>query len=343
MNTKSNKRNYWKNNIETLNNLLNKGYTPQKDPVVFLNAFPGKTMGAISRATRRYCRNTLDILQGKLTIEDISEVVKLPPPNQKDFPKILILDIETSPMEIYLWDLKMRGKYIPPQNIKVDWALLSWSAKWLCGSEIYSQVVNITEAKERRDKRIMPRLHDLMDEADIIVGHNVERFDIRKINTRFIINGFLPPSPYQIIDTYKIARKYFLFSSNKMSYLNKQLELRDKLETNFELWKRCVNNDKEALEYMEKYNRYDTVATEDMYFIFRPWIKSHPNIGLYMEVDKAVCHVCGSEELTNEGFYFTPCGKFNALRCGICGSISRERTNIYEKAKRPVLTRSTAR
>lgn len=331
--------NYWEDNKEKLNKLLNEGYTLANDPIKFLNEFPEKSIGAISRATRRYCRNTLDRLQGKTTELTNSSNT----PNPKNLPKILVLDIETSPMEIYTWGLKIYNKYVPPSNVIKDWALLSWSGKWLCGSKVFSQVVSTTDAKNRNDKSILQRLWDLMNEAAIIIGHNVEQFDIRKINTRFIINGFPPPSPYQVVDTYKIAKKYFLFSSNKMQYLNKQLHLKNKLETNFELWVRCINGDIEALNYMEEYNKYDCFATEDMYFIFRPWIKSHPNVGLYMETDKPVCHVCGSTELQNDGFYYTPCGKFNALRCKICGSISRERINIYDKLKRPVLIRSTAR
>jgi hypothetical protein len=44
-----------------------------------------------------------------------------------------------------------------------------------------------------------------MDEADIICAHNGDAFDIKKINSRLITNGFKPPSPFKTIDTLKAA------------------------------------------------------------------------------------------------------------------------------------------
>ena len=35
------------------------------------------------------------------------------------------------------------------------------------------------------DKALMRKLWDLMDEADIVIGHNCDSFDIKKINSRF--------------------------------------------------------------------------------------------------------------------------------------------------------------
>ena len=38
-------------------------------------------------------------------------------------------------------------------------------------------------------------------EAHIVVAHNGQAFDIKKINSRLAVHGFDPPSQYKIIDT----------------------------------------------------------------------------------------------------------------------------------------------
>jgi DNA polymerase III epsilon subunit-like protein len=62
-----------------------------------------------------------------------------------------------------------------------------------------------------------------MDEADLICAHNGDAFDIKKINSRLIVNGFKPPSPFKTIDTLKIARRVFKFDSNKLDNIGRYL------------------------------------------------------------------------------------------------------------------------
>ena len=127
-------------------------------------------------------------------------------------PKILIFDIETTPMPVWVWDF---GKqYVPHTNIVKDksgnqkfWYVLSWAAKWLYDENILSDVLTPEGAVARDDKRILDSVWKLIDEADIVIAHNGDRFDIRKLNARFILNDMNPPSPYKSIDTLKIARR----------------------------------------------------------------------------------------------------------------------------------------
>ena len=71
------------------------------------------------------------------------------------------------------------------------------------------------------------------------------------------------------------------------------MDLRLKMDTDFELWAQCMQGNDSSLEYMEKYNRYDVELLEEVYLKLRPWIKSHPNVGLYMETEESVCANCG--------------------------------------------------
>lgn len=298
-------------------------------------------MGALTSGNTKSCGC---LPRGRKKYKVNSKVVKAHKPKKKilnQLPKILLLDIETSPMEVYVWHLYQ--KFISPDAIIKDWSILSWSAKWLFDTVIYSAKVTPPEARARRDRSIIKGIWNLMDEADIIVAHYGNVFDIRRLNTRFLVNGLNPPSPFQIVDTVKTTKKTFAISSYKMEYLNGLFKLQPKIETNFSLWERCTKGDIKALKEMEKYNRHDVTALEELYLTLRPWIKSHPNAALYMDECKESCPNCGNSKLTWSGHYYTPAGRYAAFRCKSCGAIGRSRFNDLSDERRKSLTRSVAR
>ena len=256
-------------------------------------------------------------------------------------PKILLLDIETAPMEVLVWGLYKQ--HIPQSNIIEDWFCLGWSAKWLFDSDIMSDILSPKEAVAKSDERILREIWKLLDEADIVIAHNASKFDIRKLNARFLKYGLTPTSPYRVIDTLTVAKRNFALSSYALTYICTLLGLPNKLNTSYGLWKKCIAGDKESLKYMEKYNRQDIVALEEVYIELRPWIKGSINVGLYVETDKPICPNCGCTDLDWRGYYYTNVSKFRAFSCKGCGAIGRERTSSYPKDKRKALVVSTAR
>ena len=255
-------------------------------------------------------------------------------------PRVLLLDIETSPMEVLVWGLYKQR--ISIDNIVKEWACLCWAAKWLFDDKIMSDVVSTQDAINRKDGAVMRSIWKLIDQADIIIGHNVRKFDARKLNARFIVNALPPPMPYQVIDTLQVSQRHFAFSSHKQAYLAKFFDLTHKIETNFGLWRRCITGDKTALNEMLRYNQGDVRTLEELYVMLRPWIKSHPNMGLYVDSDSEVCPNCGGSELNWKGSYYTPAGKYRSFRCR-CGAIGRSRLSGLDKEQRKNLTISIAR
>lgn len=254
-------------------------------------------------------------------------------------PRILIFDIETAPMKAYVWG-KWKQDIASSQFIS-DWYVLSWSAKWLNNNNIMSDVLSPQEALNENDERVVKSLWHLFDQSDIIIAHNAQRFDVPKMNARFIINGLNPPSPYRIIDTLLVARKNFAFTSNKLDDLAEYFNIDHKKETSFALWDRCVNGDQDALNYMEEYNVKDVDILEKVYLRLRPWIKNHPNLSLYFENEEETCPYCGSTNLADTGTYtYTNVSKFSNVRCLDCHAVSRRRTSEYPKDKRKNLITS---
>jgi predicted RNA-binding Zn-ribbon protein involved in translation (DUF1610 family) len=238
-------------------------------------------------------------------------------------PKVLLIDIETTPLQVHCWGTwKQRIGY---EQVINDWFMLSYSAKWLFDSKMYSSVLTPTEALNKDDSRIARELWKLFDQADVLVGHNINGFDLPKAQTRFLMNKLAPPSPFRVIDTLKVAQQNFRFASNKLDYIG-QLLLNDrKIHTEYQLWLRCLEGDAKSLQDMLTYNRKDVLLLEEAYVFLRPYIKSHPNMAIYQESIEPSCPNCGSANIDECGYYATSVNRYLAFRCKDCGAICRSR------------------
>ena len=233
--------------------------------------------------------------------------------------KTLLLDIECTPNLSYTW-----GKY--EQDViefAKEWYLLSFSVKWLGSSKV--EVFTLADFAEfdrskDSDKELCKKLWKYLDEADLICGHNLDKFDARKINARFAVNGLTPPAPYKTIDTLKIAKKHFAFNSNKLNDLGITLGLGKKAETGgFQLWKDCMAGDKKAFKKMAEYNKQDVVLLEKVYLKIRPWASTHPSV---LTDSAHKCLMCGSTDVQYRGYNFSKMGKSKRWQCNSCGGWS---------------------
>lgn len=244
--------------------------------------------------------------------------------------KILTLDIENAPMKAYVWGLwqqDIQQSMRLPDNRSY---MMSVAAKWL-----HEDKVHYFETRNEDDSEITAAILKMVDEADIVVGHNAKRFDMKKINAYAILNNLPPPSPYRVVDTMLIARKHFAFERNTLEYLSKKLCKTPKLDhkefTGFELWSECISGNEKAWEEMKAYNIQDVVATEELYLILRPWAKGHPNVVVPSDSSVNKCTACGSTKLVEDGFFMTNAGKFKQYKCTDCGSHSRGRKSVLTK------------
>lgn len=256
-------------------------------------------------------------------------------------PKILLIDIETAPAHGRFWQpFKTTIQHF---QVTKPWFIICWAAKWFGESEIISDCVSPNEARMRHDKRISKSIWGIVNEADVLIAHNLVRFDKRKLFARFIQNGLPKPRDSRMIDTLTQAQKHFAFLYHKLDYLNKIFSLRMKDETDYQLWIDCEAGDQEALDYMLKYNESDILALEDLYVQLRPWMTSHPNLGLYVDDSDPMCPHCMSKDLEEDGEYRTDVSVFQAYRCNACGALPRGRKSKVSLEKRQGLLISTAR
>ena len=255
-------------------------------------------------------------------------------------PRVLIFDIETAPVLGYVWTLWNNN--VGLNQIENDWYILSWSAKWLGEDEVMYK--DQRDAKNiEDDKKLLKGIWDLLDEADVVITQNGKAFDVKKLNARFIINGFEPPSSYQHIDTRQIAKRRFGFTSNKLEYMTDKLcDLKKSKHakfSGFELWKQCLKGNKEAWNEMEEYNRMDVLSLEELYTKLIPWDNS-VNFNVYHNSLENAC-TCGSTEFKRAGYHMTNSGKYQRYKCKSCGKEYRDGENLLSKNKRKSLLKST--
>lgn len=254
-------------------------------------------------------------------------------------PRILIWDIETSPMLGNIW--RMWKENISLNQLREDWMIISWSAKWLGSDEVlYADCRHSMD-----DKQILIQLKELLDTADWSITHNGDKFDLPKVRARMVIQGLEPFAPVRSIDTCQQAKRVFGFTSNKLEYISNVLAPEMKKSKHlkfpgFTLWEECMKGNPEAWNEMEEYNKQDVKTLEAVYLAMRPWMTQHPNFALHDDTtEEAQCPKCGSTHLHKRGFSYTGVSKFQRLRCVDCGSWSRERYTLVEPtARRSVLT-----
>lgn len=237
--------------------------------------------------------------------------------------KILLLDIETAPNNVYVWGLWDQN--ISTNQVVSSSYVLCWSAKWLGEKSITFDSVQKSEPS-----RMLWRIHKLLDEADAVVHYNGIKFDIPVLNKEFLKAKLGPPAPYKQIDLLRVCKFAFRFESNKLDYVSQALGIGEKVRhEGFELWTKCMSGDKDAWKRMEKYNRGDVRLLETLYNRLIPWIDKHPSHGAFDDI--SCCPKCGSEKFQQRGYSVTQVMKYARFHCQACGGWFRGNKSVSHR------------
>lgn len=246
--------------------------------------------------------------------------------NQK-IPKICYFDEEISSMEVKVYQLRQKG-FIHHGNITKNWHFLSWAAIFEHDPETFHYLDQRFAANVQDDRQLIEGLHHTLSEADIISGHNVKRFDLKKFNTRCALYD-LPPIHGKIIwDTLPLYKKHFDLPSYSLGFIAKYFNFKNqKLEHSGDMWDRCLNGELAAWIENEFYNKGDCkVSREALHFIAR----FEPSINLQPFTQKPVCF-CGSSEFFRDGEAATKQGLFPVFRCRSCLAPYTGKENLIDE------------
>ena len=238
----------------------------------------------------------------------------------------LFFDIETSP-NIGFFGSSGWKVNLPAENIIHERAIICIGYKWE-----HEKIVHFLKwDKNQNDKAMLLKFIKVMNQADEVVTHNGDRFDITWLRTRCLFHGIPMVPDYVSIDTLKIARGKFKFNSNRLQYIAQFLGLGGKHHTGFDLWVKIVlGKDPVAMKKMVEYCKNDVVLLEKIWERLNSYVKSKSSIAEY----PSQCPECGSENTVVNQRRVTASGhKKISFRCTDCGKYNTIAASRFDKDK----------
>lgn len=241
--------------------------------------------------------------------------------------RILILDVERLPgiTRQYWWDRgDLKNRYVHYETVERSPRTTIVCAKWHDSPDI----IQLAEWDKGGRKRFLRRVHSLMSQADIIIGHNLDQADVPWLAGDLLIEGKLPPlPPFKTIDTLKILRRKFKSGApfKSLDAICQILELPAKTDRyDREAMERAVNEKSvEDRERLIAYCASDVVATQALW----EWLAKHnPNPpALFVDGKDSLttCHRCGHDTEPIARRYVANVLTYSMRRCTECGGYSR--------------------
>jgi hypothetical protein len=256
--------------------------------------------------------------------------------------RILILDVERLDgiTQQHFWDRRdLQKRYIRHQEVVREPRTTIVCAKW------YDQpdVIRLAEWDKGGRGLFLKRVHALMAEADIIVGHYIDNADVPWLKGDFYLPRIghahkpnLPPLPsFKTVDTLKVMRQFKGGAPFKsLDALAQIIGLPSKTDVyDREAMERAVAGSVEDRERLVDYCDGDVIATQWLYDWQRPHIKNHPALFIDGQDKLETCRACAGETKPIVKRHAADVFTYTQRRCVRCGwhgrlSIEPERMSM---------------
>jgi hypothetical protein len=223
--------------------------------------------------------------------------------------KVLILDIEWKPTKAYVWG--PFKQYVGDNQIIEFGGLLCIGCKWLGEKKVH-----LFSEWEHGHVGMIEAAYAMMNEADVIIGFNSDKFDIPKLLGEGLLHGIPPVAPTTSIDLYKAIKRFGYFRSS-LGHIAPFLGIGKKMEhEGMALWVKVINGEERAQRRMGRYCGQDVRLTERLYLKIRPYIRNHPYLG---QAGRGDCPACGGHHSHSRGNVRTRFFQKQRLVCQDCG------------------------
>ena len=241
--------------------------------------------------------------------------------------KILILDVERLPgiTRQFWWDRgDLKNRYIHYETVERQPRTTVVCAKWYHDPD----VIEMAEWDKGGRPKFLKRVHRLMSEADIIVGHYISGADLPWLANDMHVEANLPPlPPFKVVDTLKVIRKVFgsgaPFKSLDAFAQIVGIEAKTDRYDARAMERAVTEKSQPDRERLVAYCAGDVVATQGLYDWLRPHISTHPALFVDGKDTMTVCHRCGHDTVPIPKRYVANVLTYSMRRCTHCGGHSR--------------------
>lgn len=264
-------------------------------------------------------------------------------------PKILFFDIETMPLKAFVWQ---PGKqFVGHSNLLPShemWDLICIQYCWDNGDPV--KVLRYD--KHGGTKGMLQKFDKLIAKADVCIGKNSDRFDIKMLNSLRMHHG-LPGNPdwhKYTDDLEKQMRKHFRLPSQSLDYISRLCGVGGKVSMSMKDWIAISNyreltdlsgalgtkeinavskhlfkqkasevkkEGKEALEKMCTYGAKDTDDTRILWHHLKEHFLPKFNVAKFIG-EKIACVRCGSKNVHKNGTRYSGKTKYQKYQCNEC-------------------------
>ncbi len=242
--------------------------------------------------------------------------------------RILILDVERLPgiSKQFWWergDLQ-KGRYIHYETVERMPRVTIVCAKWYDDPDI----IRLAEWDKGGRKKFLRNVHNLMSQADIIVGHFITGADLPWLANDLHVEANLPPlPPFKTIDTLKVIRKVFGSGApfKGLDAFCQILGIESKTDRyDPQAMERAVTEKSvEDRERLVDYCAGDVIATQGLLEWLTPYLPNPPALRVDGKDYMTTCHRCGHDTKPIPRRYVANLLTYSMRRCTQCGGYSR--------------------
>ncbi len=241
--------------------------------------------------------------------------------------KVLHLDCETSPLEVYTFSI---GKTIlGHKQIKTSSKVICVQYKWEGKSKAeYLEWERVEEGFD--DYTMLAKVSALVSTADIIVGQNLDNFDMKVLNGR-LAQHRLPPIEYEnTLDILKLSRKSFRFASQKLDFRSKYYGRRGKDPMEMQDWIDVVEGHRPVSYKMGPYGCRDVLEEQAVFYSEFDYYKTLPAkiekiIRSFLEEKRIACPKCVAQKQARFNTVPMPgSSKYTCMNCTLIFKVRKK-------------------
>jgi hypothetical protein len=247
--------------------------------------------------------------------------------------KRMYLDLETCPNLAYVWSAGFKIT-VTHESIYEERRIITAAYNF----EGEKKIKVLDWGKDRDDEKLVKELVPAMNEADEIVAHYGDFFDLPWVRTRSLFHGVICPN-WKSVDTKAWSSRYFYLNSNKLDYLARFLGIGTKIRTDYDLWKDATHGSdkvaKIALDKMRRYDAHDVELLNPVHERLSLYCPNHTHVGVVEGRERWSCVRCASEHVGESHKLVSKAGIVShQMHCLDCGKYYNIAHAVWKKFDR---------